>query len=656
MSWMAKLYETYEQGIKNPDLVGPTLMPISHTLQNAHINIVLDSNGQFISAEALHKAQIVLPATEKSAGRSSGEAPHPLADKIQYVAGDYASFGGLKKAYFAGYKAQLSAWTESEYGHPALSAVLKYITKETVVADLVNHGVLHSEDGILLTKWQKDEEQPAIFKALPKEKGLLDQGSALVCWTVKFPGDPQAKTWLDPVLQQNWIDFDSLCGGKPGLCLVKGETAVLATNHPAKLRHTGDKAKLISCNDSSGFTYRGRFIKGEQANTVSYEVTQKAHNALRWLIGRQGFAVNDQVHVAWAVSGKEIPSPTADPLDIFNSDFEEPAEDEGNNFGQSFARKLNAYMAGFMGDGKLAANESIVIMGMDSATPGRMSVIYYRETFAQEFVDTLARWHKDLAWPQRRKILSKDGDKKSKSRVIWPVCAPAPRRIWDAVYGDVLKSSETLKKNLLERLMPCIVEGKPLPRDVVEQSLNRATNRAAYKLDETWQWEQNLGIACALYKGFCKRTTDKKYQKEYAMALQQDYKSRDYLYGRLLAVAEKIEAVTLSLSDENRLTTAERYMQRFAARPSSTWLNIATALVPYQHRLKAKRPGLETMYKNLLGEIKDMFEVSDFNDDDKLSGEYLLGFHCQRKWLNEHQSVKGKWVARTAVTESTESN
>ncbi len=34
---------------------------------------------------------------------------------------------------------------------------------------------------------------------------------------------------------------------------------------------------------------------------------------------------------------------------------------------------------------------------------------------------------------------------------------------------------------------------------------------------------------------------------------------------------------------------------------------------------------------------------------DKLSGEYLLGFHCQRKWLREHKLEKGVWVTKSEI-------
>ncbi|WP_040820098.1 type I-C CRISPR-associated protein Cas8c/Csd1 [endosymbiont of Tevnia jerichonana] len=95
MSWMAKLYETYEAAMQL-DLDGDAkLMPISHTIQNAHIKIVIDGEGNFLRAEVLEKIPIIIPATEASAGRSGTKPPpHPLADKLQYVAKDYPKFGG----------------------------------------------------------------------------------------------------------------------------------------------------------------------------------------------------------------------------------------------------------------------------------------------------------------------------------------------------------------------------------------------------------------------------------------------------------------------------------------------------------------------------------------------------------------------------------
>ncbi len=105
MSWIEKLYLTYENNI---DKIGnkndkTPLLPLFHTTKKrAHVEIVLDEQGVFLRASVISEdnAKTILPATEKSAGRTSGCAPHPLADQLQYVAADYEKYGGTKEHYF----------------------------------------------------------------------------------------------------------------------------------------------------------------------------------------------------------------------------------------------------------------------------------------------------------------------------------------------------------------------------------------------------------------------------------------------------------------------------------------------------------------------------------------------------------------------------
>lgn len=650
MSWMAKLYETYETNMAMASAEVSRPMPISHTLQNAHINIIIDDKGKFKRASVLEKTQIILPATEKSAGRSSGEAPHPLADKIQYIAADYTIYGGKKKPYFTGYRAQLCRWCESPHANPKALAVCNYISQGRVVTDLINTGILHiDENSQLLTNWpyEQNEEYPTplIFKVLPKENGKVDQGSALVCWTVEKAGQDDSNTWTDEVLQRNWIDFDSLSVGAKGLCFISGEEQTLAANHPAKLRHTGDKAKLISANDLSGFTFRGRCTdtkksiatNGSQAVGISLNVTQKAHNALRWLISRQGYRNGDQIYITWASTGKDTPDPLMDPWAvlgddiIFNSEIQpEPQQqiDHSIDIGESFAHKFNKYLAGYRS--KFESNEQILVMGLNSATPGRMSVTYYREILASEFFGRITDWHTQFAWPQRhtKEYPDPSGKKKPLKKTVWPICSPSPRVIAEAAYGDILKSNDTLKKNLLERILPCIVDGRPFPKDIMMAAIRRACNRNNC---DKWEWERNLGVACALYKGFYLRPTTKIKQREYAMALEENRNSRDYLYGRLLAIAEKIEEVALNVGGENRPTTAARLMQRFADRPFSTWRNIELGLQPYMQRLQGRRAGFLTNRKKELDIVSAAFLPNEFASEKQLSGEFLLGYHCQKQ-------------------------
>jgi CRISPR-associated protein Csd1 len=600
----------------------------------------------------LEKTKVVLPATESSAGRSSGEAPHPLADKIQYIAKDYKKYGGRKKSYFSSYEKQIANWCNSNHAHDKAVAVYNYIKKGKVVEDLIIAKVLHADkDNKLLAYWpfevDQDNPLPLVFKVLPalpkekrqnKDKPEVEQGDALVCWSVEKGGELDSSTWNDLSLQQSWIDFDALTSGKPDFCYITGQDKPLAVNHPAKLRHTGDKAKLVSANDSAGFTFRGRFTDndGVQAVGVSFEVTQKAHNALRWLISRQGHRNGDQVYVAWAISGKSIPAPLEDSwsllgkpvsLQVEDKDQQESCLDHSIDLGESFAHQFNKYLAGYRS--RFELNDQIVVMGLDSATPGRMGIIYYRELLASEFLERLQEWHTQFAWPQRHTIEvpnSKMG-KKPGSKTIWPVSSPVPRSIAEAAYGDILKSNDSLKKSLHQRILPCIVEGRSFPRDIMNSAVRRASNRNNC---ETWEWERNLGVACALYRGFYQRHPDNNQRRKYAMTLEEDNRSRDYLYGRLLAIAERIEEIALAVGGENRPTTAARLMQRFADRPSSTWRNIELGLQPYMHRLQNSRPGFLTNRKKELDAVTSAFQVRDFASDKSLSGEFLFGYHCQR--------------------------
>ncbi|MBS4052119.1 MAG: type I-C CRISPR-associated protein Cas8c/Csd1 [Methylomonas sp.] len=693
MSWMQKLYQTYEAGVLLDLPLEQQLMPISHTPQNAHINIVLDGGGNFRRASVLEKTQIVLPATEDSAGRSSNNAPHALADKIQYVAKDYAAFGGKKNAYFERYHQQLQVWCESPYVHPKVELVYRYIQKGTVVKDLINHGkLLYAEDQVgnktlsnligksAVEKWNKNKTTPEIYKVLTKtlvkgdlnaeDKYEFDQGDALICWSVEIPGDPTSETWKDTSIQTSWISFDTAKNVEKQLCYVSGAEQAISNKHPAKIRHSGDKAKLISSNDSNGYTYRGKFLDETQACGIGFEVSQKAHNALRWLVDpkrQQAFRNGDQVYVSWAVSGAPVPQPLHD--SVWDDDFSDleigdqpividTQTNPGQNLGQAYAIRLRNYMAGYANE--IQPNDQIMLMGIDSATPGRMGVIYYREWLRDEFFERLTAWHKQFAWWQRHtRQLHDDSGKKTKIQTIWPICAPLPRDIALAAHGDIDSDAhKTLRRKTVERLLSCIIDKSPLPRDILDQCVRNASNRNAYSRDKQGNqplWEKNLGIACALYKGYHQRTPELKLRRDYAMALEENRLDRDYLYGRLLAVADYIEEFALYKSNENRSTNAARLMQRFADRPFDTWRTIELSLQPYMHRLQVINAGFLTNRQKDIENIMVLIDHDDFTSNDKLSGEFLLGYHCQRHYYkHKPESATNSADAHDANPESGE--
>lgn len=626
MSWIQKLYETYEQCKGREPPGSARLMPISHTPQQVHIEITLDVAGNFKGARIVQKEETIIPATEKSAGRTgAGALPHPLCDKVQYCANDYLVHGGKKRSFFNEYEEQLATWCSSEFSHAKARAVLAYIRKHSVVSDLVKEKLLHlGTDGKLLTQWSGKNDAPDIFRLLTAKEGERDQGDAFIRWHVREDGNPCTAVWEDPTLQDAWGTFDASTKELKGVCMVTGDHhAALTANHPKRIRHAGDGAKLISANDSSGYTFRGRFTDdtGQQACGVSYEVTQKAHNALRWLIQRQAYDdKKGQVIVTWSVAGKPVPDPFKNSLSLFlgsdevsqvASEIEQP---DVGDVGQAFAIRLRKAISGY--SSKLAPTEDVVVLGLNSATPGRMAITFYRELKGSDFLNRVQSWHEQNAWLQ-------NFGKESKF-----VGAPAPRDIAEAAYGRRL--DDNLRKSTVERLLPCIIDGLPLPRDLVESVVRRTCNRVSFEKDKRgnqWEWEKYLGIACALFKGSYQ-------ERKYQMTLETERTSRDYLYGRLLSIAEHIEGRALYVGGEKRDTTAAKLMQRFADRPNSTWRTIELALAPYKSRLRAKRPAFMHGMETLLDEVVTKFEGDEFLSDRKLSGEFLLGYHCQRQALN----------------------
>jgi len=118
------------------------------------------------------------------------------------------------------------------------------------------------------------------------------------------------------------------------------------------------------------------------------------------------------------------------------------------------------------------------------------------------------------------------------------------------------------------------------------------------------------------------------------MALEEDRITRDYLYGRLLAIAENIEERALHLARETRATNAAKLMQRFADhRASPTWRSIELALTPYKTRLRTNPPAVLVERDKLIDTVMGMFAQGDFGSDTRLGGEFLLGYHCQRAAL-----------------------
>lgn len=615
MTWLKNLWETYEN---NADLIGRfekkrngrefALIPVSHTTQTAHIEVSLNLHGDFLRASVVAKEErsTIIPCTEDSASRSGIQpVSHPLHDKLMYVAGDYVRYCETPKGSpHAGYMKQLSDWCESPDAHPKVKSVYTYLSKGTLMADLIREGVLCvDEQGGFIHKWTTAMgEKPLLFKMLPGS-----QEAAFVRFAVEVPGEPETRLWRDSTVQQSFIRYCERTLADEDLCYVTGEVRPYAEKHTSRIRNSGDNAKLISANDTSGFTFRGRFQTSREAAIVSFDVSQKAHNALKWLIERQGsVSIDGKVFLVWGTEQIDVPDLFLDSYDLYQGggSGNEAVAGDNDSTHQAFARQVRRALNGYRYDSDY--HSRVIVMALDAATPGRMSIVYYRDLQRDPFLDRLQHWHETCCWLHRYR-----GNETNGFVTFWG--APATRDIAFGAYGP--RASDKVVKGLLERMLPCIVDGRPIPRDIVRSTIQRASNPDGM---EKWEWEKTLSIACAL--------VNKSFQQGgFDVALDDGNDSRDYLFGRLLAIADVLERSAL---EETRASNAIRYMNAFARYPARTWGIIQSNIQPYQARLGTKA----NRYNKLIDEVGDRLKPEDFTDQ-PLDGLYLLGFYSQRRSL-----------------------
>ena len=578
MGLLQKACETYDC---HANLAGKlregheTLAPISHILTSAQIEITLDQDGNFMNARAVDKTEpkIVIPVTEKSGGRSgTNPVPHPLCDQLKYL-------DGYDKKKLTMYMEQLTDWMDSSHGHPKLRPILTYVKGRTILTDLTRSGAI-----------QLDE------KECPKDE------KALVRWRVVGLDEEESRCWVDQSLFQAFIDYYSAKMEQQAqmLCMIDGKPARPANQHPKGIIPLcGGNAKLISANDSNGFTYRGRFSEDWQAATVSYEASQKAHNALRWLAAEQGAQVvhGGRAFLCWNPQGKKVCSVTG-PFRVAAASATEPTD-----YQEDLRKTLLGYKA------ELPDTADVVIAAFDAATTGRLSLTYYNELMGSDFLQRLYEWDASCCWTNRR------GE-------IW---SPSLMQIVNCAFGtqqgQFLKTDDRMLKQQMQRLISCRVDRARLPVDIKQALVQRASRPLAY---EPAVREKILFTACAILR---KYYFDRN-KEEWKMELEPGKHDRIYQFGRLLAVLEKVERDTYG-ADEERDPNAIRQQSVFCQRPMYAAANIEKQLErAYFPRL---RPGTRAFYKNIISQI--MAQIQKFPDNQwnqPLADTYLMGYYLQR--------------------------
>ncbi len=649
MGWMQKLCDVYDvvSRVEIPkENNHPQLVRVGFTKKKVGYVVTVTANGEFSSVNELGKdnCECVVPTTPEAETRTTSK-PDLLADKLKY----FVEEAGNPNPMLDQYLEQLADWCAQPEAPQCLKILYVYLSKRTLLTDL--HGALPRELKLHKKEGEKDFKGP--------------DAQTIICFSVEEDASHEMRLWERKDVRDSWSAYYERsyyeCS-KKALCYATGEMLSVLDNH----RHpkVQNKAKLISAKDEGyPFRYKGRFVEDGSAATVSAYASARAHRALQYLMDNQGlsfrkFGLNI---VAWNVQTDVIPVPLHE-----GDSAEDEDEDRSVKLPDTFEKYAQTLCAAAKGTGRTAKtfenciadlvdgknrSSSVVIMSMVAATDGRMSIDYYQELPDDLYVDRLTDWYRSCCWTY--------WDKESRKYIVR---TPMPLAIADAIMGtaSVRRAKEDQKcqksdakqlRALYKRLLSCIVDGEPLPRNFLKSAVCRAEIPLTFcNRDNEWQrfeWETCMRTACALIRRsrFDALTLEERKDPESYLPsdkLDKNNRNRDYLYGRLLALADLVDVEAAEDSRSRKLpTNAVRLMQRFVQRPGDTWLLLHGKILPCLGSLGNENRANGFMCS--FGEIESLFSLEDRESAAALGEEFLLGYLAQRRdFYTPHENIVPK--------------
>lgn len=579
MSLMMRCIETYDA---MEHLAGKcvnedkkeALAPVGHKLADATIEITVDDEGNFVRAQNVEK-KAVIPCSEESAGRTgTKKSAHPLCDYLGYV----SSFYNEKKHKV--YIDELRKWVESKYSSKIIQAIYQYVTQNSIYEDLLRNGVK--------IKSEKD----------------------FVIWRVVGFGDESGSVCENETLHKLYQEYYlSNKNDNLDFCMATGNLAITTTKH-INVSKFG-KAKLISSNDAYGFTYKGRFLDGREACSIGYEASQKAHNALNWVLANEGIHLGNRICVAWNPQGKIIPKIQL-PIAVQCKQ----AKPEASTYKNELRKKVFAYSKSFL------KGEQVVIAMFDAANPGRLAVTYYNEMPGISLVKKLEKWDETTLFK------SIDRGAFVPSLYKYVAFSYGIYRTKNSNDAGMFEMDEKIQNKQMQRLIACRIDNKMFPIDILKRLVINSSNLGAYDRNTR---NQILHTTCSAIR---KYYIDK-LQEDISMALEKEKKNRSYQYGRLLAVLEKIEQDTYDKKETMRETNAIRLQQRFVQKPLETSEQIVRKLKQAYYR-KLKKSAI-AYYEKLIEEILCVIsECEELELEKSLDEMYLIGYYLQKQDLQEN--------------------
>lgn len=590
MNLIKNLVDIYDK-LAAQDPFPDGLVPIGYTTFEAEIEIRIDENSNFLLAKKIDKGErtTLIPCSEQSESRTNQIEPHLLFDSLLYLNNceNYVTTEVHKK--YTG-KKEIKKYNEcfmntlksilDKHDNEYIKIYYNYLLKNKLIDDLIKSNIFETIDETTnLIKEETELKQFVRFIIVKEDNTEINLST----------NEDIIKFYQNIYMEKN--------SGIDGIDYNSGEKCKIGNLFPKKIRNTGDQAKLFSSNDS-GFAYKGLFEDQYQAVTIGKINADKSHNALKYLIKKQGIKLNDKIILLFG---------TINNLNILDDDYFSYFDDEINNYDSykelSDALKNKIYKK----NEELNIDDTsyIDVVILDSLCKGRLSINYYKEFQGKQikkFIKNVDNWYIDTLWYgySQKKYFSF-----------------SPFNLAKITYCKESKSSSNEKviKNTTMNLILKMINGEKINRSFVNLITNRASN--PLKFEDKRNWNNIIKAACQINRKYY----NDKFKKE-VIPLEMENKEYEINYelGKLLAVCDLIEK---SVSDEDhnhKETNAKKYFSNYMKNPMKTYALIFEKLLPYEKKLKSSY--LLKERQNIINNINP----NEFKLAKNLDGRALCGY------------------------------
>ncbi len=613
MSLLTALLDSYDYALENdmvgkPDHFGNILLPMYYNSMKSNgkniIELLLSKESDLLEAHLLPEGETIqFPVTEDSVARSSGVAPHPLVDSASYVIQDEG-----KRS--AAYMDQMENWLA--YDDNDFVRIIHDFLIQPGILDAVKQKVKDSEE-------DEAEKQKKNAVAIDFEKVFftfsVENYDGLKNISVSENSDLQAryKAYVEH-LNANDPSKEKIT------CNLSGKQDYLCIKHQP-LMGTARLVSQITANDEN---WRGRFTVADQNIKLGMETSQKIHlmakyllsgkETRRWL-GEQANMVSwfsDDLSNAVAFD----PSKSAEmPAGIFGKLL---AEQEEKSDAPAIADEMTENIVKSFTNGKrlFSDDATYYIAIFDKISNGRVATKYFRALSASRLKENLVAWQEKYHW---RGYSKENRDK---------VFTPSPRRMVLAAYGverdGFLEiSKKDFLKNQYQNILTALVEGRSIPENFEKALTVNIRHRQNY--DHTWMEVKFCALAVLKDKGGFKDAM-----------LNRENTDRSYLFGRLLALFERMEAGTFGEKEE-RSTNAEKMWTSYTNHPATMMMRLRNLLKPYERKMATSEQNRGLYFKlsrdisEVTNMLHDNYDMDSAEVNRPLDYGFIFGYEAQMR-------------------------